>query len=110
MAKQAAQVDLLSGGRFRMGIGVGWNAVEYNSLGYDFKTRGARVEEQIELLRQLWTRELVEFRGTFDRIDDAGINPLPAQPISIWIGGTGRCRIAPGRANQRRLCGGRFAG
>ena len=88
VAKQAAQLDLLSGGRFRMGIGVGWNAVEYTSLGYDFKSRGARVEEQIDLLRQLWTRELVDFRGRFDRIDDAGINPLPSQPISIWIGGT----------------------
>jgi len=88
VAKQAAQLDLLSGGRFRMGIGIGWNAVEYNSLGYDFKTRGARVEEQIDLLRQLWTRDLVNFEGRFDRIDDAGINPLPSQPISIWIGGT----------------------
>lgn len=88
VAKQAAQVDILSGGRFRMGIGVGWNAVEYNSLGYDFSTRGARVEEQIALLRQLWTRDLVDFNGQFDRIDDAGINPLPSEPISIWIGGT----------------------
>ena len=88
VAKQAAQVDILSGGRFRMGIGVGWNAVEYNSLGYDFSTRGARCEEQIALLRELWTRELVDFRGQFDRIDDAGINPLPSAPIPIWIGGT----------------------
>lgn len=88
VAKQAAQVDLLSGGRFRMGIGIGWNEVEYTSLGMDFGTRGARSEEQIELLRQLWTRELVSFQGRFDTIDDAGINPLPRQPISIWIGGT----------------------
>ena len=88
VAKQATQLDLLSGGRFRMGIGVGWNAVEYNSLGYDFKTRGARVEEQIAILRDLWTRELVNIEGSFDTIDDAGINPLPKQPISIWIGGT----------------------
>ena len=88
-AKQAAQVDLLSGGRLRLGVGVGWNAVEYNSLGYDFGTRGARVEEQIEVLRALWTRDLVKYEGKFDRIDDAGINPLPRQrPIPIWIGGT----------------------
>ena len=87
VAKQAAQLDLLSGGRFRMGIGVGWNEVEYNSLGYDFQTRGARVEEQIGILRALWTRELVNIEGRFDTIDDAGINPLPAAPIPIWIGG-----------------------
>lgn len=88
VAKQAAQVDLLSGGRFRMGVGIGWNAVEYTSLGYDFRTRGARIEEQIGLLRQLWSRDLVRFNGRFDVIDDAGINPLPQQPIPIWIGGT----------------------
>ena len=89
VAKQAAQVDLLSGGRLRLGVGIGWNMVEYNSLGCDFRTRGARVEEQIEVLRALWTRGLVSFEGAFDRIDDAGINPLPLQqPIPIWIGGT----------------------
>ena len=87
-AKQAAQLDLLSGGRFRMGIGVGWNEVEYNSLGQDFATRGARVEEQMTILRQLWTKPLVKIEGRFDKIDDAGINPLPSQPIPIWIGGT----------------------
>ena len=88
VAKQAAQADLLSGGRFRLGVGVGWNAVEYHSLGYDFATRGARVEEQIEILRALWTRDLVKFEGKFDKIDDAGINPRPPQqPIPIWIGG-----------------------
>ena len=88
VAKQAAQVDILSGGRFRLGVGIGWNEVEYNSLGYDFKTRGARSEEQIELMRQLWTRDLVKFDGCYDKIDDAGLNPLPRRPISIWIGGT----------------------
>ena len=88
VAKQAAQVDVLSGGRFRMGIGTGWNEVEYTSLGMDFRTRGLRSEEQIELLRQLWTRELVSYQGRFDTIDDAGINPLPQRPILIWIGGT----------------------
>ncbi len=88
VAKQAAQVDLLSGGRFRMGIGIGWNEVEYTSLGMDFRTRGARCEEQIELLRMLWTRDLVNYRGRFDTIDDAGLNPLPRCPVPIWIGGT----------------------
>ncbi len=87
VAKQATQLDLLSGGRFRMGVGIGWNEVEYTSLGYDFKTRGARVEEQILILRELWTRELVNIEGKFDTIDDAGINPLPQAPIPIWIGG-----------------------
>ena len=89
VAKQAAQVDVLSNGRFRMGVGVGWNEVEYNSLGYDFKTRGARVEEQLVILRELWTQPLVRIEGEFDTIDDAGINPLPRQqPIPVWIGGT----------------------
>ena len=89
VAKQAAQVDLLSGGRLRLGIGIGWNEVEYTCLGEDFSTRGARVEEQMHILRQLWTRDLVNIRGRFDTIDDAGINPLPPQqPIPIWIGGT----------------------
>ncbi len=88
VAKQAAQVDLLSGGRFRMGVGIGWNEVEYSSLGMDFRTRGARCEEQIELLRLLWTRDLVNYRGRFDTIDDAGLNPLPRRPVPIWIGGT----------------------
>ena len=87
-AKQAAQLDLLSGGRFRMGIGVGWNEVEYQALGEDFATRGRRCEEQIELMRLLWTRELVSYQGEFDQVDDAGINPLPREPIPIWIGGT----------------------
>ena len=87
VAKQATQLDLLSGGRFRMGIGIGWNEVEYQSLGYDFRTRGRRVEEQIALLNLLWTRELVNYDGEFDSIDDAGINPLPHKPIPIWIGG-----------------------
>lgn len=87
VAKQATQLDLLSGGRFRMGIGVGWNEVEYHALGQDFQTRGARVEEQIMILRQLWTRPLVKIEGRFDSVDDAGINPLPSEPIPIWIGG-----------------------
>ena len=89
VAKQAATVDVLSGGRLRFGIGIGWNPVEYEALGQDFKNRGQRSEEQVELLRQLWTRELVTFKGRWHTVIDAGINPLPVQrPIPIWFGGT----------------------
>lgn len=88
VAKQAAQVDLLSGGRLRLGIGVGWNAVEYQALNEDFRTRGARSEEQIAVLRALWAETAITFNGRWHQIDDAGINPLPVQrPIPIWIGG-----------------------
>jgi len=89
VAKQAATVDVLSGGRLRFGIGIGWNPVEYEALGQDFKNRGQRSEEQVELLRQLWTRDLVTFKGRWHTVTDAGINPLPVQrPIPIWFGGT----------------------
>ncbi len=89
VAKQAATIDVLSGGRLRFGIGIGWNPVEYEALGQDFKNRGQRSEEQVELLRQLWTRELVTFHGRWHTVIDAGINPLPIQrPIPIWFGGT----------------------
>jgi probable F420-dependent oxidoreductase len=88
LAKQAAEVDILSQGRFRLGIGAGWNAVEYEALGQDFSTRGKRQEEQIGLLRRLWTERSVTHDGTFDRITGAGLAPLPTQrPIPIWIGG-----------------------
>ena len=88
VAKQAAAVDVLSGGRLRLGVAVGWNPVEYVALGQDFHTRGKRIEEQIEALRALWTRELVTVEGRWDRIADAGINPLPVRrPIPVWIGG-----------------------
>jgi probable F420-dependent oxidoreductase len=87
-AKQAATLDVLSGGRLRLGVGLGWNQIEYISLGQDFHNRGRRVEEQIELLRQLWTRELVDFGGHWHTVPDAGIRPLPVQrPIPIWFGG-----------------------
>jgi probable F420-dependent oxidoreductase len=89
VAKQAAAVDVLSGGRLRLGVGVGWNQVEFEALGQDFSTRGRRMEEQIRLLRALWTEPLVTFTGRWDSIPDAGINPLPVQqPIPIWMGGT----------------------
>ena len=87
VAKQAAEVDVLSGGRLRLGIGVGWNPVEYEALGQDFHTRGRRSEEQIAVLRALWTQEVVSFEGRWHKITHAGLNPLPVQrPIPIWIG------------------------
>lgn len=88
VAKQAAEVDLLSGGRLRLGVGIGWNHVEYESLGQDFSVRGRRLEEQAGLLRALWTNRSVTFSGRYDRIPGAGIAPLPIQrPIPIWLGG-----------------------
>ena len=87
VARQAADVDLLSGGRLRLGVGIGWNHVEYEALGQNFRTRGARQEEQVELLRRLWSESLVSFAGRFDHIERACINPRPARPIPIWFGG-----------------------
>ncbi len=89
VAKQAAAADVLSGGRLRLGVGIGWNPVEYEALGENFKNRGRRSEEQVEVLRALWTKELVTFKGKWHTITDAGINPLPVQrPIPIWFGGS----------------------
>jgi len=88
VAKQAAVVDVLSGGRLRLGIGIGWNPVEYAALGEDFGNRGRRSEEQVAVLRALWTEELIDFEGKWHRIRDAGLNPLPVQrPIPLWFGG-----------------------
>lgn len=88
VAKQAAALDVLSGGRVRLGIGIGWNPVEYEALGQDFKNRGRRCEEQVELMRKLWTNELVTFQGRWHQVTDAGLNPLPIQrPIPVWFGG-----------------------
>src|SRR5712691_5054033 len=87
-AKQAAEVDLLTSGKFRLGVGIGWNRVEYEALGQDFSTRGKRLEEQITLLRRLWTERSVTHEGTRDRVVGAGLAPLPTQrPIPIWLGG-----------------------
>src|ERR1700716_247210 len=84
-AKQAAEVDLLSGGRFRFGVGLGWNPVEYEALGQPFDKRGRRLSEQIGLLRALWTSPSVTFVGEFDQVTGAGLAPLPVQrPIPIW--------------------------
>ena len=87
VAKQAAEVDVLSGGRLRLGVGTGWNAVEYEALGEDFTNRGRRQEEQIRLLRELWSEETTSFEGTWHRVTQAGINPRPAGRIPIWLGG-----------------------
>lgn len=88
VAKQAATLDVLCGGRLRLGIGNGWNEVEYTALGENFHNRGRRIEEQVVLLRQLWTQPLVTFNGRWHKVPDAGLNPLPLQrPIPIWFGG-----------------------
>jgi probable F420-dependent oxidoreductase len=88
VAKQAAEADVLTNGRLRLGVGVGRIALEYEALGENFHNRGRRVEEQIEVLRALWTNETVNFHGRWHHITDAGINPLPLQrPIPIWMGG-----------------------
>ena len=87
LAKQAAEVDLLAEGRFRLGLGIGWNRVEYEALGQDFRTRGRRLDEQMDLLRRLWTEESVTYDGRFDQIKGAGLAPLPVQrPIPLWLG------------------------
>lgn len=105
VAKQAAEVDLLSGGRFRLGIGVGWNAVEYEALGEDFGNRGKRSAEQIELLRRLWTEQSVTFDGEFHTVTGAGLAPLPVQrPIPVWVGAAS----PPGYKRAGRLADGWF--
>lgn len=90
VAKQAATLDLLCNGRLRLGIGTGWNDVEYEALGMDFKRRGRFFDEQIDLLRRLWTERAVTIDTHLHRITDAGIWPLPVQrPIPLWLGGGG---------------------
>lgn len=94
VAKQAAEVDVLSEGRFRLGVGIGWNDVEYQALGQNFRTRAARSEEQIVLLRQLFSQESVTFEGRWDQVQAAGINPLPIhRSIPIWIGGSAEATL-----------------
>ncbi len=111
-AKQAAEVDILTGGNFRLGVGLGWNFVEFEALGENFSDRGKRSEEQIEVLRRLWTEPVVDFDGRWHRIPRAGINPLPVQqPIPIWIGGSAEAalrrtaRLADGFFPQRPIDG-----
>ena len=94
VAKQAAEIDVLTRGRFRLGVGIGWNDVEYQALGESFHDRGARYEEQIEVLRLLWTEEAVTFDGRFHTIEAAGILPRPVQqPIPVWLGGGASPRV-----------------
>ncbi len=113
LAKQAAEIDVLTGGRFRLGLGIGWNDVEYEALGMSFTNRGRRFEEQIELMRLLWTESVVDFQGRWHTVTAAGINPLRVQqPIPIWIGGSAEtalrraARVADGFFPQRPLEGG----
>lgn len=87
VAKQAASLDLLSGGRLRLGVGIGWNPIEYIALNENFHDRGRRSEEQIAVMRALWTEPHVRFEGDHHTIPDAGINPLPTRPLEVWIGG-----------------------
>lgn len=86
-AKQAAEVDVLSGGRLRLGVGIGWNQVEYQALGVPFKQRGALLEEQVDVLRKLWSEPVISYDGKFHQIVEAGLNPLPRRQIPIWFGG-----------------------
>jgi probable F420-dependent oxidoreductase len=105
VAKQAAEVDLLSEGRLRLGVGLGWNAVEYEALGEDFTNRGRRLGEQIEVLRRLWTERSVTFEGKHHQVTGAGLAPLPVQrPIPVWIGAASR----PALERAGRLADGWF--
>jgi probable F420-dependent oxidoreductase len=105
VAKQAAEVDLLTDGRFRLGVGIGWNAVEYEALGMSFAERGRRSEEQVELLRRLWQEESVTFTGRYDTVTGAGLAPLPVQrPIPVWFGGSSE----PAYRRMGRLADGWF--
>jgi probable F420-dependent oxidoreductase len=104
VAKQAAEIDVLSGGRLRVGIGVGWNVVEFEALNETFENRGRRSAEQIAVLRALWTQPVVDFRGEFHRISHAGLNPMPIQrPIPIWFGVGSREQPVPPEAALRRI-------
>ncbi|HWF36580.1 MAG TPA: LLM class F420-dependent oxidoreductase [Solirubrobacteraceae bacterium] len=99
VAKQAAEIDLLTGGTFRLGVGLGWNQVEYEALGMDFANRGARVAEQVALMRRLWTEESVTFEGKYHKVTGAGVAPLPIQrPIPVWFGA--RAKVALRRAGR----------
>ncbi|WP_192725039.1 LLM class F420-dependent oxidoreductase [Mycobacterium sp. OAS707] len=104
-AKQAAEVDLLSEGRLRLGVGIGWNAVEYEALGEDFTNRGRRLGEQVEVMRRLWSQQSVTFAGKHHRVTGAGLAPLPVQrPIPVWIGAASR----PALERAGRLADGWF--
>lgn len=94
VAKQAAEVDVLSGGRLRLGVGVGVKPEEFEACGFAFSDRGKRIDEQIDLMRQLWQHDIIDYEGAFHRVERGGINPLPVQrPIPVWIGGISRAAI-----------------
>lgn len=112
-AKQAAEIDLLCGGRFRFGVGIGWNPIEYEALGMEFQNRARRFEEQITVMRRLWTERTVTYRGRYHALSAAGLNPRPVQqPVPIWIGAAAEaavrraCRVADGYLPLRPLEGG----
>lgn len=86
-AKQCAELAVLSDNRFRLGLGIGWNTVEYEALGVPWKNRGARMDEQIELMRKLWSEPVIDFKGKYHRVDRGGIRPQPSEKIPIWFGG-----------------------
>ena len=105
VAKQAAEVDLLSGGRLRLGVGLGWNTVEYEALNEDFTNRGRRLGEQIDVMRRLWTEQTVTFGGKHHRVTGAGLAPMPVQrPIPVWVGAASR----PALERAGRLADGWF--
>jgi probable F420-dependent oxidoreductase len=107
VAKQVAEVDVLTGGRIRLGVGVGWNTVDFEGMGQDFRTRAQRLEEQIEVLRLLWTERFVTVDGRYHRISDAGLNPMPIQrPVPIWIAGQSDAAVS----RVARLADGWFPG
>lgn len=94
VAKQSAEVDVLSGGRLRLGVGIGWNPVEFDALGMEFRNRARRFEEQIAVMRRLWTERAVVFEGRYHTLETAGINPLPVQrPIPVWIGAAAEAAV-----------------
>ena len=104
VAKQAAEIDILCGGRLRLGIGVGWNFVEFEALGQNFNDRGVRSAEQIRVMRELWTKESVDFHGRWHDITHAGINPLPVQrPIPVWLGVGSPAAPIPPDVSLRRV-------
>jgi probable F420-dependent oxidoreductase len=112
-AKQAAEVDVLTDGKFRFGVGIGWNPVEFDALGMNFKNRARRFEEQVEVMRRLWTERSVTFAGRYHTLKATGINPLPVQrPVPVWVGASAEaavkraCAIADGYLPLRPLEGG----
>src|SRR5207245_10266514 len=111
--KQAAEIDVLTGGKLRLGVGIGWNPIEFEALGMNFKNRARRFEEQIALMRRLWTEPVLTFEGRYHTVRSAGITPLPVpRPIPLWIGASAEvavqraCAIADGYLPLRPLDGG----